>query len=143
MVVQSMNQVVDWDRYLGPTVDFFFDYLLRPMMAVPAAGAATAIGKFMGINVQPFPLAIATIVGQVAVSIFDKQTEDVIYHTFSKFALKELLQFVVVITLSTLTYDFLSGAQIGACSLLIGNALAYTIAKVSYCVFFVLVVLSR
>jgi hypothetical protein len=59
-----------------------------------------------------------------------KQTENSTHNSFAKLTLKELLKFVVVITFSTLTYDFFAGAQIGMCSLLIGFALAYTLAKV-------------
>lgn len=136
------NQPPVLERYIQAGVEFCFDYLPKPLLAIPASDAAISILMVAGQNVQPMAIKLATVIGAISIAIFDKQTENVGYPTFSKFALKELLQFVVVITLSALTYDFLAAGQIGAYSLLIGITLAYTIAKVFYGVLFTGLVLT-
>lgn len=126
------NQFATLDRCLEAGVDFCFDYLPRPLSAVCSLPLAGAIGRLIGLNIVSAPLAAATIIGQVALAIIDKQTQYASYRTLAKCTLKEFVKFVAVVTLSTLTYDFLTGGQLGACSLLVGSALAYAMARIYY-----------
>jgi hypothetical protein len=123
----------DVQPYLNDAGFFIADYCVRPLYASATNRIAVATAQGIGLTVAPLPLRLATIVGAIAVSIIEKYGCRSWYRdTLAGQAAKEALQFAVVVPLSALIYDMAAFGAVGPCSLLIGAAIAYLIAKVTY-----------
>jgi hypothetical protein len=130
MSLQSINSCID------ATIDFVFDYAPRPLIAACTNPLASFAMQVMAVDVAPAALRIATMVGAVVVSFFDKlarnQDED---QDNSLLCLVgyEALQLAVTVPLSACIYYYTAvSSGLSVSSLIIGSTVAYTISKVIY-----------